>query len=141
LWLAEFDFDIKHVPGTRMGYVDASSQHIATVSAKVPPMKERFLQEQNLDKFRKDQRGKGHTRRSEFFLDEDGVLYRRQEGRDDQIVVPATLVMEVICNNHNPIFATHPGKKRTLDLISLRYWWPRMRQQVEEYVNKCDKCQ
>jgi hypothetical protein len=56
-------------------------------------------------------------------------------------VVPATLVAEVIRNNCGPIFTAHPGGKRTLDLISLRYWWPRIRQQVGEYVSKCDKCQ
>jgi hypothetical protein len=51
-------------------------------------------------------------------------------------VVPATVVAEVIRNNRDPIFTAHPGRKRTLDLISLRYWWPRIRQQVEVYVSK-----
>jgi hypothetical protein len=141
LRLAEFDFDIEHMPGTKMGRVDALSQHIAAVSEKVPLTEERFLQEQKQDEFCKDQRGKSHTRKTEFCLDEDGVLCRRQEGRDDQIVVPATLVMEVIRTNHDSVFTTHPGRKRTLDLIAVRYWWPRMRQEVEKYVSKCDKCQ
>jgi hypothetical protein len=34
LRLAEFDFDIEHESGTKMGYVDALSLHIATVSER-----------------------------------------------------------------------------------------------------------
>jgi hypothetical protein len=54
LRLAEFDFDIEHVPGTRMGHVVALSRHIATVKGRVPLTKERFVQKQKQDEFCKD---------------------------------------------------------------------------------------
>lgn len=81
------------------------------------------------------------TRNCEFFVDEEGVLYRRNRKGNDQLVVPRALVTAVIHENHDPIYASHPGRQRTSELISLNYWWPRMRFNVEEYVKQCDKCQ
>ena len=61
--------------------------------------------------------------------------------KQPKLVVPQALIQEVIAENHNPIFVAHPGSKRTLELISLKYWWPKMRQSIQEYVRRCDKCQ
>jgi len=33
--------------------------------------------------------------------------------------------------NHDPIFAAHPGRKRTLEILCIRHYWPGMRQDVE----------
>jgi len=57
------------------------------------------------------------------------------------MIVPATLVHEVIILNHDPVYVAHPGTKRTHDLIALQYWWPGMRKAIEDYVRKCDLCQ
>jgi hypothetical protein len=43
--------------------------------------------------------------------------------------------------NHDPMFVAQPGRKRTYDLISLRYWWPKIRQTIDDYVMRCDTCQ
>jgi len=63
------------------------------------------------------------------------------KGKQPKLVVPQTLIEEVIAENHNPIFVAHPGSKGTLELIYLKYWWPKMRQSIEEYVRRYDKCQ
>jgi len=55
--------------------------------------------------------------------------------------VPQSLVREVVYQNHDLIFASHPGQKRTFETICLRYWWPGMREGVNEYVKQCDGCQ
>ena len=55
-------------------------------------------------------------------------------------MVPETLV-QVIKQNHEPMYVAHPGAKRTHDLIALHYWWPGMRKAVENYVKSCDACQ
>jgi hypothetical protein len=80
-------------------------------------------------------------KKSEFFMDAEGVWHRRQSGKQHQIVVPQTLVQQVISMNHDPMFVANPGRKRTYDLISLRYWWPKMRQTIDDYVMGCDPCQ
>jgi hypothetical protein len=69
------------------------------------------------------------------------VLYRRVKDKQPKLVVPQTLIQDVIAENHNPIFVAHPGSKRTFELISLKYWWPKIRQSIEEYIRRCDKCQ
>jgi hypothetical protein len=51
------------------------------------------------------------------------------------------LVREVIALNHDCIFASHPGRKRWLELLCLRYYWPGLRKDVESYVSQCDDCQ
>ena len=51
------------------------------------------------------------------------------------------LIQVVLKQNHYQQYVAHPGVKRTYDLISLRYWWPDMRQSIAEYVRKCDPCQ
>jgi hypothetical protein len=55
--------------------------------------------------------------------------------------VPRSLVSDVVSLHHSSVYAAHPGRKRTLDLISLRSWWPGMCRDVKNYVNKCDTCQ
>jgi hypothetical protein len=50
-------------------------------------------------------------------------------------------VNDVIRENHTPIFISHPGIKRTCDLIALSFWWPGMRKTLEEYFRTCDAWQ
>jgi len=57
------------------------------------------------------------------------------------MIVPATLVHEVIMLNHDPVYVAHPKTKWTHDRIALQYWWPVMRKAIEDYVRKCDLCQ
>jgi transposase InsO family protein len=68
-------------------------------------------------------------------------MYRRQRNGKHQIVVPKTLIQDVIRENHDPVYVAHPGTRRTYDLISLTYWWSGMRGSIEEYVKQCDACQ
>ena len=39
-----------------------------------------------------------------------------------------------------PVYG-HPGINKTYQLISQRYWWPNMRQEVMDYVWGCAECQ
>jgi hypothetical protein len=68
-------------------------------------------------------------------------MYRCQPTDRHKVVIPRTLVQKVIKENRNAIFVSHPGVRRTHDLISLNYWWPSMRKPIEDYVKKCELCQ
>jgi hypothetical protein len=70
--------------------------------------------------------------RSEFFKDEDGVIYRRRKQGTPLLVVPQSLVREILSLNHNSVYASHPGKHRMLDILNARFWWPGMTAHVEE---------
>jgi len=126
LRLSEFDFEIEHVPGSKIKHVDALSRHVGLVEETQLMSKELTIREQKKDPFCKEQAQNRPTANSEYFLDMDGVLYRRVKGEQPKLVVPQSLIQNVIAENHNPIFVAHPGGKRTFELISLTYWWPKM---------------
>jgi hypothetical protein len=81
------------------------------------------------------------TNKCEYFLVESGLIYRHRADEKHQLLVPESLIKEVIEQHHNPVYIGHPGIKRTRDLIALSFWWPGMRKSIEEYVKVCDACQ
>lgn len=42
--------------------------------------------------------------------------------------------------HHDSLMAGHPGRWKTLELVSRNYWWPGMSRYVAAYVKGCDKC-
>jgi hypothetical protein len=103
--------------------------------------KQNVLWEQKADTFCGTLNPGTYSSRSEFFLGNDGVIYRRQRSGKHQLVIPLTLVKDVIRENHEHKFVAHPGQKRTYSLISLSYWWLNMRKTIESFVRECDPCQ
>lgn len=140
LRLAEFDFTVEHRPGTKIPHVDALSRHVQAVTSDGALTKERVVNEQKTDKFCKSLRPGKINSKSEFFYDADGAIYRRQKEGENQLVIPRCLVRDVISTNHDPIYAAHPGRKRTFEIVRLRHWWPGMRKDVDKYVQECDEC-
>jgi len=69
------------------------------------------------------------------------VSYRRQKYDKHQLLVPRTLIKDVIRENHDPVYADHPGVKRSCQLLALSLWWPGMRKSLEEFVKEYDSCQ
>jgi hypothetical protein len=118
--MAELDFVIEHKAGTKITHVDALSRNVGTVQQTGNLTRDEVRQEQSTDQFCVRQKELGITRKSEFFLDASGVMYRGRKGRPNQLVVPLTLVHKVIEENHDPVYAAHPGRKRTYELIRVK---------------------
>ena len=38
------------------------------------------------------------------------------------------------------VIASHPGRVKTLDLVSRTYWWPRISKDVDEYIRAYELC-
>ena len=47
----------------------------------------------------------------------------------------------VISLYHDFSLAGHPGSWRTFSLLARDYWWPKMKDEVEDYVKGCATCQ
>ena len=69
---------------------------------------------------------------------EHGLLLRR-----GKIYVPQDkdLRLELLHLHHDTLMAGHPGRYKTLELITRNYWWPGMSVDVKKYVQGCDTCQ
>jgi RNase H-like domain found in reverse transcriptase/Reverse transcriptase (RNA-dependent DNA polymerase)/Integrase zinc binding domain len=50
------------------------------------------------------------------------------------------LKTQVIYRTHSTGPAGHPGRIKTIDLVSRTYWWPRITRDIEEYVKACELC-
>src|SRR5437588_6765246 len=47
----------------------------------------------------------------------------------------------IIYRHHDQPSAGHGGTAKTTELISRRYYWPKMRETIKRYVKNCDTCQ
>ena len=79
--------------------------------------------------------------KSQYFADKDGVIYRRRKNGEHQLIVPSCLSARVIALNHDPVTVIHPDRSRTIDILCLRYYWSKMRRDVEDYIKHCPECQ
>ena len=74
----------------------------------------------------------------------DGLLYKSLKTKnthpDPAIVVPKALETEILKGTHDSPFTGHLGVTRTLDRIRKRFFWPNMRESVENYIRQCDIC-
>jgi len=75
--------------------------------------------------------------RSMEWSEHDGLLYYR-----GSIYVPDTsdLRRRIVSLCHDTKVAGHPGRFKTLELVSRSYWWPNMSRYVGMYVSHCDLC-
>ena len=82
--------------------------------------------------------------RTNFEYDgENGVLYKisPRDKNYRRIVIPAHRVRETLLLSHEHPLAGHQGVNRTLDQVAQVYWWPQMKQDVQEHIRTCDRCQ
>jgi hypothetical protein len=47
----------------------------------------------------------------------------------------------LIQSHHDSPVYGHPGISKTIQLTERLYWWPRMQQDITEYVKGCAECQ
>lgn len=56
------------------------------------------------------------------------------------ILVPASMVTEIIKEHHDPPMQGHQGIDRTMEKIQRQYYFPQMRKRVNGYISMCDSC-
>jgi hypothetical protein len=61
----------------------------------------------------------------------------------DRVAVPAvaSLRQKILHDCHDDVSSAHLGFDKTMYNVSRRFWWPRMRKLVEQYVQSCPVCQ
>ncbi|XP_033758300.1 protein NYNRIN-like [Pecten maximus] len=58
-----------------------------------------------------------------------------------QVAVPQCLRHEVLLAYHDSKVAGHQGHERTYEAVRSKYYWPRMYQEIKDYVQGCEICQ
>ena len=58
----------------------------------------------------------------------------------NRIVVPESYTKIILHLVHKSVTAAHMGCRRTWQRARNNFWWPKMRQDVENFVAKCEEC-
>jgi len=60
-----------------------------------------------------------------------------------RLVLPAgdPVVTDLIRETHSQVSTAHPGREKTYQLLRHRYYWPRMRNDIDQYIRNCHDCQ
>ena len=96
LRLSKFDFTIEHRPGTQIRHADAISRAVQTVSRDMDMPCEVVKEAQGNEKFSHSLKAGSASSKSEFFKNEEGLVFRRRKDREHQLVVPLSLTHKVI---------------------------------------------
>ena len=73
-------------------------------------------------------------------LNEDQFLCRLSKTGVSQLVIPETLIGDVLRLNHDSPGVNHEGISRTYARLKSRYYWPLMFSDIERYVRSCEVC-
>ena len=133
--LSEYDYTVQHRPGTQMRHADALSRGINAVEKDLVFSREVIKDEQEKDELCLQYKGYEN-----FWTDEDGILYRQCRKEQPRVVIPASLVYTVLTCYHKLPFTAHQVVSRTVEFISKKYWWETLRNDVSEYIKRCDAC-
>lgn len=89
------------------------------------------------------------VKKSTFFVDDDGLLYRLWDATHGarlhpqltkQLVVPGVLRERIISDAHTGV-GGHAGFVRTYEQLRERAWWPSMAHDINLFINRCAYCQ
>lgn len=143
MFLEQFDFEIVHRPGARMQHADAlsrvniymidedESQHTSSLFEDALYVAQ--LQDSEISKL-KESVVSGWTKDYEI---RDAILYKLV-GRNSLLYVPAQMVQSVINKFHHEM--GHFGVDKVCGLIRRTYWFPKMREQVQDHIKSCVTC-
>ena len=72
----------------------------------------------------------------EWSEEQDLILFR------GKVYVPKDMELrrQLVELHHDTAVAGHPGRWKTLELVSRNYWWPGMSRYIASYIKGCDRC-
>lgn len=155
IFLSRFDFRISYRPGAQGGKPDALSRR-PDYKINVPLEPHTLLKKNNfcfalpehVTRLRDLQKSDEYcikiltkikdnlgNIRSSLFKINNNILYFR-----GKIVLPATKIPHVLKSFHDSPTSGHQGIERTMETIKRYYWWPKMQDDIVNYVKSCEIC-
>jgi transposase InsO family protein len=170
LYLSQFNYRLHHRPGRSMGRADALSRRadhgtrgrdnddvvllkpelfeirameaVEVTGEEVEVLRRvrKGLEEGELEevvKAAREELRRGLGKDGADWSEADGLLLFR-----GKIYIPqdADLRRDIVALHHDTPVAGHPGRWKTMELVSRNYWWPRMTQYIGQYTSTCDLC-
>jgi hypothetical protein len=72
---------------------------------------------------------------------EDCRVNALETGGSKSEEIDADAKHRILQENHDSVFGGHRGMNKTYEAIKRHYQWPHMKEEVENYVKRCTKCQ
>jgi len=165
LYLSQFNFILKHVPGKSIGKTDGLSRRPDWQEGVERDNKDQTLikpewvrgvetmvEEGDLrERIKKAQEGNERVVKAVEELKKAGVKMLRDEEweienrvvlKEGRIYMPeGELRGEVIWLHHDTPVGKHRGRWKTTELVTRNYWWPGVTKEVGKYIDGCDACQ
>jgi len=132
----------KHLANRQTRSFIASSARLASLSARGwnPEFTKRVYQEGQKDgayqQVQKEAEEQTSQTNKGTLRIQDELLYRK-----DMLWVPEELIREIMESEHNTKVASHMGQGKTIELIPRNFWWPKMNEQIIDFVRSCPECQ
>ncbi|GBN06648.1 Retrovirus-related Pol polyprotein from transposon 297 [Araneus ventricosus] len=164
--LQEYDFEIQHRKGTSHGNADAISRRPLLTTTNDPwspndvqkaqledpairQILEKKLNSEDRPSWQEIAPESPATKRYWALWDslhlKDGVLYCRWESNDGsscrwQLILPKSRIQEVQRETHDSASGDHLGVMKTLSKTRERFYWDRLRADVEKWCRECHAC-
>jgi hypothetical protein len=146
LMLSEYNFEIRHIKGTANGRADALSQRPDYDQGQEDNQNITVLPEQVFAKVMEVLPDLTSQEESTLKPWIDPHQLKQHQGtwyKDGRQVVTGDIEAKryIIQSHHDSPVYGHPGISKTIQLTERLYWWPKMRQEITEYVKGCTECQ
>ena len=71
---------------------------------------------------------------------EEGVLYKKTTHQDFILVIPKTMIEDLLKFYHSEEHLIHLSSKRMQDIFRNRFYWPNMLDDCARWCSACEKC-
>jgi hypothetical protein len=136
--LSDFNITIVYKPGPTQVVADYLSRpEISTADINTERL--RFIEGYKNDGFFSRVRASPNQGETTF-KDEEGLLYLAIGGKN-RLCVPESERERVLQEAHDTPLAAHPGRDNLVHNLQRRFFWPKMRHDITQYVRTCARCQ
>ncbi|KAH0815541.1 hypothetical protein GEV33_007250 [Tenebrio molitor] len=137
LILRNYDYVLEHRSADRMKHADALSRNCGILIIEENSVERNLQILQGLDEKIEVIKQKLELSEDKLFELNNGLIYRKQ-GENLLFYVPKSMEYNVISDSHNVM--GHQGVNKTMEYVKRVYWFPELKDKVQNFIKNCLKC-